>query len=177
MMRSTHCFPVKGRLHLSSILCFPPWNKWQFFNKHDWFGHSTELLKHIQCVDNLVTWIMYNTLISVACIQDVTTINHWSQDCPHLAAFENESGFRPVNLYPPAAPSGPHSVAGHQTGSREQEKKACLYKCERYMALASHGAGLPDDLAVLRTAIVGGRVGILIDNCSITNLNKWFACH
>lgn len=128
MMRSTHCFPVKGRLHLSSILCFPPWNKRQSFdnnnnNNNNWFGQSTELVKHIQCVDNLVIWIMYATLVSVACIQGVTTTNHWSQDCPHLAAFKNESGFRPGNLDPPAAPSGPHSVAGHPAGSREQEKE------------------------------------------------------
>lgn len=25
MIRSTHCFPVKGRLHFSRILCLPPW--------------------------------------------------------------------------------------------------------------------------------------------------------
>lgn len=126
MMRSTHCFPVKGRLHLSSILCFPPWNKRQFFNKQNWIGHLTklpELVKHTQCVDHLAISIMYITLISVACIQDVTTTTHWWQDCPHLATFTNKSGFRALNLYPPAAPSGPHSVAGHQTDSPWAGKK------------------------------------------------------
>lgn len=52
MMRSTHCFPVKGRLHLSNILCFPPWNKQQFVNKWSMCWHSG------------YTWIMYSTSLS-----------------------------------------------------------------------------------------------------------------
>lgn len=58
--------------------------------------------------------------------------------------------------------------------SREGEGGGgCFNECERYVALASRGAGPPDDLAALRTAIVGGGVGILINNCSVTPTNGW----
>lgn len=57
--------------------------------------------------------------------------------------------------------------------SREEKKKACFNECERYVALASGGAGPPEDLAALRTAIVGGGVGILINICSVTPTNGW----
>lgn len=119
-----------------------------------------ELVKHIQRADNLVTWIIYIALISVACIQDVTTANHWSQACPHQKRIRLQASKFISTCCTIWAPV-----------SRGKKKKACFYECERYVALASHWAGLPDDLAALRTAAVGGGVGIVINNCSITWTN------
>lgn len=80
--------------------------------------------------------------------------------------FKNETGFRPVNLCPPAAPSGQYSVARHQTGSREQGEKSLL------LWLQSVTLGWTSwrfSWALNRYCV--GLVGILMCNCSLTWAN------
>lgn len=144
-------------------------------------GHSTELpelIKHIQCVWFYVNHEHRCHFLSRAHVLKAKhafkmwpsqIIDHRTPPC--LAPFKKETGFKPVNLCPPAAPSGQYWVAGHQTGSPEQEKKPASMNTERCVALASHWAGLPDALAGFQTAITGGRVGILMCNCSLTWTN------
>lgn len=98
MIRSTHCFPVKGRLHFSRILCFPPWKEISFAQ---WVKYLTrhQPFRYIKCIlpPNVPSFQRRHS----------ESTDHWSR-CPPTPSSPSrtDTGFGAINFSSPAAPSG-----------------------------------------------------------------------
>lgn len=135
-------------------------------------GRSTELIKHIQRVWLYVNHVRRHLLSRAHLLKAKHAFKMWpSRIIDHSPPLQKGNWLQASKFMSTCCTIWTIFCSRAPDRLPRAGKKPASMNTERCVALASHWAGLPDALAGFRTAITGGRVGILMCNCSLTWTN------